>query len=437
MSTGLFVICIAAIVISIVLAFKTGINLGFPSLVFAFVIGYFFLGQTPSQVYSHISLSLLRSFTLVCGMFYFVRKNGAIEGVGRRLLYACRKIPWAINLVFYLLGALMCFIGADTASIMALTTAIAFSMYKSVNVHPLAMLMALGLGGGSFSLVPWGFNGLTISGTLEQYFSVEETYNICWTTSYTVVLVKFLAVLLITFLTGSFKTKGELTVEKPAPFTKEQKITLWTTFLPMAIGVFFTVTNNFVDNATIAYLQKFFGQIYVMATISIVINVMLKMGDAKEVITKGMPWNIVMLINGMYCLIGVCTDAGMADVIANFMSNALPVFLIGPVLTLLGGVMSVFAGATTTVFALLMAVGIPLCELTGLTPQYIVSAILCGSMVTAMSPFSTGGALLMGYSSDIEELHVNNMCFKYCLMGAGISLAVSTIITLLHIYPGN
>lgn len=434
MSTGLFILCIAAIVISIWLALKTGINLGIVGLGFAFILGYFFVGQSPSQVFGHISLSLLRSFTLVCGMFYFVRTNGAMENLGRKLLYATRRFPWAINIMFFLIGGILTFVGADTTSVMALLAAIAFGMYHDIKVHPMALVTSIGLGAGCFTLVPWGFNGLIVSATIEQYFDTATTWNYVLHTSYTVFLVKFVIVLLVTLLTGSFKSSAKLNVEKPGPLTSQQKLTLWTTFVPVAISLVTAILSSTTESAIIDKIAGF-CQIFVMATFSIIINVCLKQGNTKDVIMKGMPWNMVMLSTGMYCLIGVCTDAGMAQVIASFMGNSVPVFLIPTVLTLLGGIMSVFAGASTTVFQLLMAVGIPLCSITGISPQYIISSILAGSMVTAISPFSAGGALIMGYC-DLPELHEKNYLFMTCIKAAGIALLISCILTTLHIYPG-
>lgn len=436
MSTGLFIICIASIVLTIVIGLKSGINIGFVGLCFAFIIGYFFVGQTPAKVFSHLSLTLLRSFTLVCGMFYFVRQTGAIGLIGKRLLYATRKIPWAINLTFFLIAAVLAFLGADTVSILAITSALAFGMYKELNVHPLALLMSLGLGAGAFTLVPWGFNGLIVAGAIETYVDAQTAYGYIFTTSYTVCLAKFIVVIIFTFLTGSFKTKRSLNVEKPAPFNREQKQAMLITFIPVAITLVFSILNTFSESYLLERIAGF-TQIYVMACFAIILGCLLKLGTAKDVIMKAMPWNIVMLSTGMYCLIGVCTDAGMAKVIATFLGENFPAWALGPMITLLGGVMSVFAGATTTVFTLLMAVGMPLCAVVpSINPQYVISCILCGSMVTAMSPFSAGGALLMGYC-DVPELQENNYLFKTLIKGAFLALACTTVMSLLHIYPGS
>ena len=91
--------------------------------------------------------------------------------------------------------------------------------------------------------------------------------------------------------------------------------------------------------------------------------------------------------------------------------------------------MSIFAGATTIVYATLMSVAVPLAVTTGISPAFLSAAILVGSMTTAVSPFSTGGATILAYNT-VPEWEQGNKLFKYEIITAFGGLIVPVLCAL-------
>ena len=85
--TTILLLCLAAIVISIAICFKTGINMGLIAMTFAFLIGCLFMGEKAASIFGFWPDSLI-FFLLASAMFYgFARENGTLTLFGTKLLY--------------------------------------------------------------------------------------------------------------------------------------------------------------------------------------------------------------------------------------------------------------------------------------------------------------------------------------------------------------
>jgi len=419
---------VVAVIACIALAKKTGINIGIPAILFAYIIGYWGLGMTLKEVYSSWNINLMMAYIAVCGMFYFARENGAMQLIGKKLLYATRKAPWSISIMFFLIGAFLSFIGSDVTAILALMSAMAFSVAADLGIHPIAIIGSLGLGAGSGSLTPWAPNGLLVGGFLEQTFSVEETTHILWASEGSLIICQFLVCLVCMLVVKGYKVKS-VKYEKPEAFNDEQKKTLFITFSALGFGIAISMLKSLVGGPVLKSLAGFFTM-PTLGFIAIIIMITCKLGQPKKFVKDGIPWSIILLSGGLMLLVSVATKGGMPDFLASVISGSIPTGLIAPLLCLMGGIMSVFAGATTTVYSTLMAVAIPLAASTGLSPAFLSSAILAGAMTTAVSPFSTGGATILAYNT-VPEWEKDNKLFNCEIITAFGGLILPVIFALL------
>lgn len=427
MSIPMLLICIAAFAVIIWASTKFKINIGILALFFAFLIGYWGMGLSLSTIYKQWPANITIMYMGIAGMFYPVRKTGALDLLGRKLIYKSRNVPWMICLSFAVVCALLGFLGADVTSMMALFAVIGLDTLHKVGVKPLAAFTSIALGCGCLSIWPWTTNGNFIFATMTQWYTAEEATSMVYDVSWRVFLPSFVFIIIIIIATRAYKIDPDkLILVPPEPFNKEQKTAMKLVFIPVAISVVMQLAKTFIT--TVPVLTKVAGycQLYVLAYISIIIAILIKATDGLEVIEKGMPWRIILLTGGMICFINVMTQAGMPQTIAHYMNQSIPVAIMLPVFTFAGAVMSCFAGATTTAFAMLFAIAVPISQNTGIDIAALTCAILGGTMATGIAPFSTGGATMQAYC-EVEEWQANNRLFKTALI-AVILNAVNVLI---------
>ena len=80
---------------------------------------------------------------------------------------------------------------------------------------------------------------------------------------------------------------------------------------------------------------------------------------------------------------------------------------------------------------MLAAIAVPLSEKTGVSISMLLICIGMGASLTAVSPFSSGGALVIGNCPD-ERLH--NTLFNGQIVIAFSSLAIAAVLALLGVF---
>ena len=92
------ILILTALAVSIGLGYVTKINIGFFTIIFAYLIGCFGMGLKPAEI---IELWPVKIFFIIFAvtLFYnFALANGALEKLAGHLLYKCRKFPQLLPL---------------------------------------------------------------------------------------------------------------------------------------------------------------------------------------------------------------------------------------------------------------------------------------------------------------------------------------------------
>ena len=154
-------------------------------------------------------------------------------------------------------------------------------------------------------------------------------------------------------------------------------------------------------NAVIANIN---GKIDVglVAIIFSVIALLLKLAPQKEVIAK-IPWNTIIMICGVGMLIGVAIEAGTIDMLSTWAGSNLPVWVVPIAFSIIGAIMSFFSSTLGVVCPALFPLVPALAAGTGINPMILFTCIVVGSQSSAISPFSSGGSLVLGSCATEEE----------------------------------
>ena len=192
----------------------------------------------------------------------------------------------------------------------------------------------------------------------------------------------------------------------------------------------FPILNTlFPNNSLIKFINSRLD-IGLIAIIFSIIAFIMKLGKEKEIIAK-VPWNTLIMICGVGMLISVAIEAGTIELLSSWISSSIPKFLIPIVLCIVGGIMSSFSSTLGVVAPALFPIIPIIANITGINPSILFTATIVGAQATSISPFSSGGSLILGSASDEERDGLfETLLFK----GVSITLLSSIIFSIVISY---
>lgn len=429
-------LCIVAIVAAIVIGNVKKINTGIVAAAFAFIIGTLTMGLTADQIVGFWPDKIF-FFIVACGLFFgYAVENGTVDALGKSLLYLTNGksalIPWIVWIIGFIVGAM----GAGVASI-TIIGPLCFPVAAAAGIAPLMTATAIMCG----CIV--GFNnpftgqmGVTIMNLLSESagYATEAPF---W--SMDVWLSRLALMLLVTLVvyivTKSYKAE-KVEVKKPDPMTPLQKRTLYllliATFFMVASMLLATVFSNIEVLKTISR----FAQPQAIMVICAIIAMLMNLADTKLVM-KSLPMSTALMIAGFTLMMGVANKAGLVDYLGGLLSSGIPGWLMTPLCVLLAGVMALFCSGTAVVFPLMFPLIMPICQATGADPLGMVLGLTAGSVVSSLTPFTTGGALVIAGCPDAKAQESLSFSLIWLSVIALIALTLISATGVLSLFDFN
>lgn len=393
-------ISILAIILSIAVGWKLKLNTGIIALGFAFLIGFFGLGMKINDIIAFWPTTIV--FYLICISLFFsyATQNGTMDVLAKKMLYAlggnAKLIPLAIVIVCAVVGGLGA--GASTPVIVG---PFIFVMSIEAGVSPALAAVCIGFGNIIGSSNPFnGYGGVIGKNLILENGTDEATAmtmaNFTWANA------ALISVIVIVFFYLFFKgmKAQKVAVEKPPKFSAVQMKTFVVVLAAFALMVIPSLLNAWVKAPVVKTIAGF-CQPQVIMILGALICAFMKLGDEKKVI-RSVPMNTVVMIVGVYSLIKVASEAGLIDMVAHALSNSIPAFLVPGAIVLFAAFLSFFSSSTSTVMPLMYPLVPALAGSLGLNPIALYTCVFFGGLTTAMSPFSTGGALTIASCPDNE-----------------------------------
>jgi di/tricarboxylate transporter len=402
MNSGLMLaVILISVLVSIAIGFKFKISTGVVAMVFAYIIGCFFMELKVSEVVAMWPTKIafmLMSITLFYG---YAVENGTLKMMADKMLYVVKDVAWAVPIAIFVICTLLAGIGAGAPAVTAFMAPIGIAIAIQTGMNPLLVLLAISTGSLAGSNFTLSQGGVIVRGLLETTEYVDQSMAMTTSVfahSFIENLIVFLAAY---FVFGGYKIK-KIDMNKPEPATPVQKKNLYLILGVMLIILVPVVINLFAPNPITIKMAKY-CDIQMLAIVGALLCAALKLGDEKKIIKNHIPWNTIVMVGGISMLMGVATVAGAVEFLSNWVSTSIPTFLVPGILVFIAGGMSFFSGAVTVVVPMLVPMVPSLSATTGLNPVLLISCILIGSCCTGLSPFSTGGSLLLSGVKD-EQL---------------------------------
>ena len=416
----LSVAIILAIALAIFLGYKTKINTGLFCIVFAYIIGCFVMGLKPKQVIGYWPTSTMFVILSVSLFYNFAAINGTLEKMSGALLYACRKFPGLLPYALLAVAVILSVMGATYFTVLAFLAPITLVICDESRMDKLTGAVAINCGalaGGNF---PTSNLGVIFRGLADTAF--EASPDVAAVETFGMEMKIFLfsvlfSLVLVTIFRFGFKENRNIgkgvTFKKPEIFTKDQKITLSLMMIMMVVVLIFPLMQILMSgNAAIQYISSKVD-VGLVAIVFAVIALLLKLAPQKEALAK-IPWNTIVMIAGAGMLIAVAVEAGTIDALSWIGFNV-PKPLVPIAFSIVGAIMSFFSSTTGVVAPALFPLIPNLAASAGLSSSALFACTIIGAQSSAISPFSSGGSLILGSTPKEED---RNMLFNRLLMVA-------------------
>ena len=432
------ILIVAAIVLAVFLGYKTKINTGFFCIVFAYLIGCFAVGLKTKDVIGMWPTSTMFVIISVSLFYNFAALNGTLEKLSGSLLYACRKFPGMLPFALFFVAVILSVMGAAYFTVLAFLAPITMAICEESKMDKLTGAVAINCGalaGGNFPTAALGviFRGLMDTAyegagmpALADTFGPEmKVFGLA---------IVFSLILIAIFRFG-FKSNREIgkgvTFKKPEAYDPKQKTTLRLMLIMMAVVLIFPLLKLLFPS--VDFIKTVAGKIDVglVAFIFTVIALLLKLAPQKDIIAK-VPWNTILMIAGAGMLIGVAVKAGTIEAVSHWIGNNVPTFLVPIAFSLIGAFMSFFSSTTGVVCPALFPLIPGIAAATGLNPITLFACTILGAQSSAISPFSSGGSLILGsYGNDEERNKLfNRLLFVAVPISVGCAAVYNFIVAM-------
>lgn len=412
-TTTIIIVCLLGIAVSIALGYKFGINMGVTGIAFAYIVGCFMMNLRVKEVVALWPTSTVFQLMSITLFFGFAVVNGTMQVIADHLLYKVRNQTWMIAFALFFIAIILGALGCPPPAANAIMAVIGFSIGLPAGLHPLIIAWAVAHGANIGACMPWSASGSVVKGTIANAGYEAEAGAMTWEFALAFFVVT-LVILIALYIVFKGHKLSAIEVKKPAPFQPVHKKSLIVICIVVGLVVIPSFLSKIIPSPALATFARF-ADIQMLGMIGFVVCSLMKLADEKAVI-RSVPWNTIILVGGIATLMGVATTAGVVDLISNWLNSSVPPFAIAAFLCILGGFLSFFSGGINTVFPMLAPMVPVLVANTGLKPVTLFIAILLGACYTALSPFSTGGAIFMSNCPD-EKIRAK-------LVGGQLGLAV-------------
>lgn len=417
------------IVVAILLGFATKVNTGLIAMAFAYIIGSFVLGIKPAAIHAFWPVQIFFVLFSVSFFYNYSTNNGTMEKLAHLVLYKFGKSAKGFPFVIFVVTWVVTAAGAGPYAATALLCPICFAICDNIGMNKVLVGMSVYCGVAGAASWPTCSTGATQAAIIASSgFSAQSiSYAMNNTLASTCFFLISLTILYFV-LKGNKVSVANMSVEKPKPFTTQQRKSLGLIIafvvillVPYLLGLFLP------SGGFLGALQKYNDVAFVALILSIVAT-LLKVGDERKAM-RAVPWNTIVMICGIGILVSVAVEAGTIDMITNAVSKVKSPFLVPLIVSFGAGIMSIFSSTTGVVLPTLYPTVVGIASATGVHPVFLFMGIVMGSYATGMSPFSAVGGIMMGC---VDEGYAKKM-FKSLLILPFASLMLCIILVAIRI----
>jgi di/tricarboxylate transporter len=420
-------ISIVILALMLVIATWRDLNMGVLGFVAAFVLGTFFLHLEINEVWNGFPVDLFVALVGLTYLFGFAQNNGAIEVLVTWSMRFVRSnvalAPW----IFFAITAVLMAIGAVFSIGIVTPFALSFAHRHRINQFMMGLLVVHGALAGAFS--PISVYGVFINGFLSNR-GLEPTPLSLFIAPFLFNLVFAIVVYLVLrhrpdahMLASSDGAVGTAALpsesDVPAAEQRSQRLTAYQIATLIALAMMVVLVIGFNLNIGVVSM----GLAAVLA--------ILRPIEGAAALGR-VSWSVVVLIAGVLTYIAVLQRAGTVEWVSNGISAVSIPLAAALLLFYFSGFVSALA-SSLGVIGIVIALAVPFLQSGDVHVAGFVAALAISATIVDISPFSTGGAMLLAnVRADIRDWYYNRMLAYaglMCLIGPGLAWFVAAVPT--------
>ena len=395
-------ISLVVLVVVIAVGFVKKINIGFFSIGAAFLLALLGMavelqiksGDTmrllkASDVAKGFSSSMFVTLVGVTFLFGMASQNGTLDLFSKKIVALVGKRTYLIPILMFFLSAFISAIGPGHIAAGILMTTFAVYLALELDINPMATALYAKLGANAGCASP-----LSLTGILAKELSEPLGYNGFSAHLFLSTLLSgFVFTLIVYVLYKGYKVKADnpMKLSEIEKFNGKQRITMLVIVIMVICCIGFKL-----DTGLFAF---------VMAAILILLGC----ADEKKAI-KSIPWGTLIMICGVGVLVNMIDLLGGIDLISNTLSSFMTEHTAAPIMAATSGVLSWVSSTTAVVMPTMYPIAAEICQrFVGVNYVELIAAVTATSFAAAISPLSTGGAIIMSSYSAARETSTEEM----------------------------
>lgn len=422
------IIAIIALAVCIIIGQKANCNIGVVALIAASILGIYVFKMRPTEIYSFWPISVVLQMIIVTFFYGFATVTGTAKWMADWAIFFARKRPALLPIIFFAVDFGMMAIGINPGAVTVFLVPVFVEICYKSKVSEMMVFTShcLALGAGCTS--PIGSIGIVAKGLFEIFgFEGQGAVLIprIWLNFVIIGVICFAAVYLIF---GGYKVKVDPNTQKPEAATPEIKkmIVLIAVCIMMFVVPF--LLNIILPKVAVFGTVRSGMDVLFVYSLGIVLAVILKLGEERQILKEQVPWSTIMLVGGCASLIAVCSSMGMGEYLSGLISSISNSALISPLMTIISGLVSLVSDSTAVVFPLFFPTVSGLTAATGLSATKLFSCIMIGAILSGVAPISSGGSMLMSF---VKKERRNKIFFQLWIY----ALALLIVLGLLSATP--
>ena len=412
---SLSIISLIVLVVVVAIGFIRKVNLGFLSIGVAFALGTYG-GMSAKEIVGGFSSSMFVTLVGVTFLFGMASNNGTLDLFSKKVVALVGKRTILIPILMFFLSAFISAIGPGHIAAGILMTTFAMYLAFEMDINPMAtsLYAKLGANAGCASV-------LSLTGVLAKNLSEPLGYSGFGLHLFLSTLLSgFLFTLVVYILYKGYKVKADnpLKLSDIPKFNRDQLLTIAAIVVMVVCCIGFKLDTGLFAFATAAVL------------------VLLGVVDEKKAIKEFRGGRLCLY--GVGVLINVIDTLGGITLVSDFLTGFMIEKTAVPILAATSGILSWVSSTTGVVMPTLYPIAAEVCEKFGSGVNYVelISAITATSFAAAISPLSTGGAIIMSSYSAARETstaELNKMFRTLFLLSVG-NVLLNVILSSLGVF---
>ncbi len=393
MENNMAIISIVVLTIAVAVAFIKKINIGFFAIGAAFILGSFG-GMSAKEIAKGFSSSMFVTLVGVTFFFGMASQNGTLDLFSKKVVALVGKKTYLIPVLMFALSAFISAIGPGHIAAGILMTTFAVYLAIELKINPMATALYAKLGANAGCASTLSMTGILAKNLADDLKYSGPSFGVHLFLS--TLLSGFLFTLVVYVLYKGYAVRADnpLKLSEIPKFNREQKLTMAMMAAVVIVAIGF---------------QKDTG---LCAFVAASVLILLKCADEKKAI-KSIPWGTLVMVCGVGVLVNVMDTLGGISLISNGLQSMMTTSTATPIMAACSGILSWVSSTTGVVMPTLFPIADEICKaMQGVNFIELISAIVATSFASAISPLSTGGAIIMSsYSASMETTteEMNNM----------------------------